>query len=140
MRTNTLILSICMALLTPLTATAKKPAPDACSIFAESPVSTDNSFDVVVRPEGPGQWFKPTVSVEIVVPVISTSTSPNAYSQTVTQTFGGLGKPNIARATFIIPDRLSIDTSRSVGVFATVSEPVNRGKSIESQCETTTNF
>lgn len=139
MRTKTMILSICMAMLIPLTATAKKPAPSECRIVAENPVSTNRSFEVVVRP-GSGQWFRPTVSVEVVVPVNSTITGPDTYSQTVTQTFGGLGQPNIARAIFYIPDSLSIDLSRSVDVFATVLQPVNRVKSIESQCETTTTF
>jgi hypothetical protein len=128
-----------MALLIPLTAIAKKPVPIECKIAADSPVATNNSFDVVVRP-GSGQWFRPTVTVEVIVPVIPTFTGPNTYSQTVTQTFAGQGQPNVARASFFIPDRLSIDLNGSVNVFATVSQPVSRGRSIESQCETTTTF
>ena len=98
-----------------------------------------SKFDVVVRP-GTGQWFKPTVTVEVVVPVNATNTGPNAYSQVVTQTFAGLGQPNVSRASFFIPDYLSVDLNSSVHVFASVSQPVNRGKSIETQCETTTTF
>lgn len=141
MSIKTMILGVCMALLIPMTAAAKKPATVDCSIRAESPVATGSVFNVVVRPApGDGQWFRPTVTVEVVVPVNATGTGPDAYSQTVTQTFGGLGQPNIARAAFIIPDYLSVDLARPVQVFATVSEPVNRRKTIDSQCETTTTF
>ena len=138
-KTKTMILSVCMALLIPLTASAKKPASIECMISAPVSVATGTSFEVVVRP-GTGQWFKPTVTVEVVVPVNATNTSPNAYSQVVTQTFGGLGQPNVSRASFFIPDYLSVDLNSSVHVFASVSQPVNRGKSIETQCETTTTF
>jgi hypothetical protein len=139
MFTKTMILGVCMALMIPMTTAAKKPATIDCRISAESPVATGSVFDVVVRP-GAGQWFRPTVTVEVVVPVNATSTGPDEYSQAVTQTFGGLGQPNVARAAFIIPDYISVDLTRAVQVFATVSEPVNRGKAIETQCETTTTF
>ena len=141
MSTKTMILGVCMALLIPMTAAARKPATVDCSISADSPVATGSVFDVVVRPgPGDGQWFRPTVTVEVVVPVSATSTGPHEYSQTVTQTFGGLGQPNVATSAFIIPDYITVDMTRPVQVFATVSEPVNRGKAIESQCETTTTF
>ena len=144
MRTRTALLNICLALLIPLTAGAKKPESEECQLEVASPVSPGIGFEVVVRPApGAGPWTAPTVDVEVSLPINSPpdlGTSPDAYSQIVMQTFDG--RPESASAFFIIPEPgyLDLDTGRNVEVFATVSEPVNRGKSVESFCETTASF
>lgn len=134
MRVTTTVLSICMALLIPFSVAAKKPESEVCNIAV---VYTDLAFEVRVRPSS-GQWFQPTVSVEMVLPLMEFST-PGTYSQIVTQEFDGLGIPNNALAFFAIPPEtryLNVDLMGTFNVFATVSEPVNKGKSIETHCET----
>ena len=143
MRMKTTMMSVCMALLIPLSAAAKQPAPAGCEVLVSAIVNPDVPFTVTVArsPAYPGQWFSPTVTVEVVAPVIgATLLGPGSYSQTVTQTFTGLGGSNDATATFIIPVFPNLDITGAVNVYATVSEPVNRGKSRESSCEAVTAF
>jgi len=143
MHIKTMIINICMAVLIPLSAAAKAPAPAGCEILVAATVNADVPFTVTVArsPTYPGQWFSPTVTVEIVAPVTgATLLGPNSYSQTVTQTFTGLRGANDATATFIIPVFPNLDITGVVNVFATVSEPVKRRKSRESSCEAVTAF
>ena len=143
MRMKTTMMSVCMALLIPLSAAAKQPAPAGCEVLVSAMVNPDVPFTVTVArsPAYPGQWFSPTVTVEVVAPVIGTSLlGPDSYSQTVTQTYTGLGGSNDATATFIIPVFPNLDITGAVNVYATVSEPVNRNKSRESSCEAVTAF
>jgi len=143
MHIKSTMMAICMALMIPLTVAAKPPAPAGCQVQVATSVDPDVPFTVTVArfPSYPGQWFSPTVTVEVVAPVIaSTLLGPNSYSQTVTQTFAGLRGSNDATATFIIPVFPNLDVTGVVHVFATVSEPVNRGKSRDSNCEAVTAF
>ena len=136
-------MTICVALLIPLSAVAKAPAAADCEVLVAATVNPDVPFTVTVArsPAYPGQWFSPTVTVEVVAPVTGvTPLGPGSYIQTVTQTFAGLGGSNDATATFIIPVFANLDITGVVNVFATVSEPVNRGKSRESSCEAVTAF
>ena len=136
------MMSICMAFLLPMSAAAKKPQPDGCEILVATTVDPDIPFMVTVArsPSYPGQWFEPTVSVEVTAPVNDALLGPNTYTQIVVQTIDGLGGSNDATATFIIPGFPNLDLTGAVDVFATVSEPVNRGKSIETYCEAVTAF
>lgn len=143
MRLQTMIITICMALCIPLSAAAKQPAPAGCEVLVPGKVDPAVPFEVTVArfPAYPGQWFSPTVTVQVVAPVVgATLLGPNSYSQTVTQTFTGLGGSNDATSTFIIPVFPNLDMTGDVSVFATVSEPVNSRKSIESTCAATTSF
>lgn len=143
MRMKTRLMNVCMALLLPLSAAAKQPAPAGCEVLVSAIVNPDVPFTVTVArsPAYPGQWFSPTVTVEVVAPVNGTSLlGPDSYSQTVTQTYTGLGGSNDATATFIIPVFPNLDITGAVNVFATVSEPVNRNKSRDSSCEAVTAF
>lgn len=131
MRIKTTITSICLALLIPISVAAKKP--EVCNLEV---VYTDLAFEVRVRPSS-GQWFQPTVSVEMALPLMD-YTAPDTYSQVVTQTFDSTR--DSALAIFTLPadeSYITIDLTGTFNVFATVSEPVNRGKSLESYCETT---
>ena len=57
MRTRTALLNICLALLIPLTAGAKKPESEECQLEVASPVFPGIGFEVVVRPApGAGPW------------------------------------------------------------------------------------
>ena len=132
-----------MALLLPLSAAAKQPVPDGCEIVVAGRVDPDVPFTVTVirSPAYPGQWFQPTVSVEVVAPVdAAVEPGPNTYSQSVVQEVDGPGGSNDATATFIIPAFLNLDFTGAVTVFATVSEQVNKGKSIETFCEAVTSL
>lgn len=150
MSIKTKLLNLCMVMLIPLTAAAKQPEPGACEVLFDGAVpgepfyvSAGSAFDVTVKQlPAEGQWFVPTVSVEMSVPLDEPNSSPanpltpGAYSQVVIQTFNSLG-PDSAKATFIIPVWLiNIQPGgAAVTVTATVSEPVNRGKSRETLCE-----
>ena len=143
MRMKTMMMKVCMALMIPLSAAAKQPAPAGCEVLVSAIVNPDVPFTVTVArsPAYPGQWFSPTVTVVVVAPVSGISLlGPDSYSQTVTQTYIGLGGSNDATATFIIPVFPNLDIAGAVNVFATVSEPVNRNKSRESSCEAVTAF
>ena len=144
MRIKAALMSISMALLIPLTAQAKKPEPAECQIAVTGPLAAGSVFEVVVRPApGAGPWTAPTIGVEVSLPINSPpglGTSPDSYSQVVAQTFDG--RPDIAKSSFIIPGMsyLDLDMGGTIVVFATVSEPVNRGRSVESFCEASANF
>lgn len=127
---------ICMALLVPLAAVAGKPEVEVCQLEV---VYTDLAFEVRVRPSA-GQWVSPTVSVELVLPLIDEYSTPETYSMNVTQTFQGLGQPNSALAIFTIPTNLSymsVDFAADFSVHVEVAEPVNRGKSLMTYCDAT---
>jgi hypothetical protein len=140
MRIRTLLVKLCLALLIPASAVAKQPVPDGCEILLATRVDPDVPFTVTVTrsPAYPGQWFSPTVTVEVVAPVDAALLGPNSYSQTVTQTVDGPGGANNATATFVIPGFPNLDLTGTVAVYATVAEPVNRGLSLETFCTATT--
>jgi hypothetical protein len=129
-------MSLCLAVLFPLAAPAKQPVADGCALLVAASVAADVPFPVTVTrlPAYPGQWVAPTVTVEVVAPVNDALLGPNRYSQTVTQEIDGLGGANDATATFLIPAFPNLDLTGTVSVYATVSEPVNRGKSLETFC------
>jgi hypothetical protein len=143
MHIKTKMMNFCLAVLIPLSAAARPPASADCEILVAATVNPDVPFTVTVSrsPAFPGQWFSPTVTVEVVAPVIgATLLGPNSYSQTVTQSFAGLGGANDATATFIIPVFPNLDVTGTVNVFATVSEPVNKRRTRDSSCEAVTAF
>ena len=152
MRVTTTILSICMALLIPMAAVAKQPEPAGCEILFVETIVPESLYEPVSVAEGvpftvkvmkspgyPGEWFKPSVSIEINVPLdepmSANPLTPETYSQIVTQTFDRKG-PNAAYATFIIPFwLLKPDYDGLVNISATVSQQINRGKHIETYCD-----
>lgn len=143
MRIMTTMMNICMALLLPMSATAKQPVADGCEILVASTIAPDSPFTVTVakKPAYPGQWVAPEVSVEVTAPLnADLEPGPNSYSQTVDQQIDGLGGSNHAIATFIIPAFSNLDLTGAVHVFATVAEPVNKGKSVNTYCESVTGF
>ena len=148
MRIKTTIISICMVLLISMSAVAKQPAADGCNILVVLPnqgtgVVANKPFEIKViqSPSYPGQWFSPTISVEVIVPIDNAiMLGPNTYSQTVIQSVDGPGGSNIATATFVIPPLTNLDVNGDIYVFATVSETVNKGKSIATYCEAVTGF
>ena len=139
MRIIAAIFKLGLMLLLPLSAMAAKPEPAGCAILLNSDVYIDAPFSVtVVRvPRYPGQWFSPTVTVEVVAPIYQPASKlgPNRYTQTVSQTFPGLGGANKAETTLFIPSFTNLDTAGILQVYATVSEPVARGKPREAHCE-----
>lgn len=141
MRIKTTIINIGMALLIPLSAAAKQPVAGGCEILVAPSVNPSIPFTVTVAksPTYPGQWFAPTVSVEITVPVNPDITpGPNSYSQTVTQAIDGLGGSNDALASFIIHAFTNL-VFTDVGIFATVEETLNKNKqSITATCNAMT--
>jgi hypothetical protein len=142
MRIRIAMMNLCLAVLLPLSAASKPPVAAACEVLVPDTVTPGVDFEVTVArsPSYPGQWFSPTVTVEVVAPVIATVLGPNSWSQTVTQTFLGLGGSNDATATFFIPAGLSVDMAGGLNVFATVSEPINKNKSRVSYCEAVIGF
>lgn len=136
MRIKTTITSICLALLIPMAAAAKKPEPASCEVLVPGNLNPGDMFDVtVVRVPGyPGQFFAPTVMVELIAPVDDGGDGPNSYSQVVTQSFD-LGESNRTQTTMWLPQLLNPDFDADVVVIATVLQPVNKGKAIESQCD-----
>lgn len=152
MQMRTMLTSACAALLIPLVAGAKPPGTTAdCQVLVPQAVSRDTPFNItVVRdPEFPGQWFSPTVTVEVFIPLTSPRPNnvPDFYSQSVTQTTLGLLGPNRATAVFVIPSPTSVltalnfvDTQQDMMVVATVSEPVNGRKTRDAVCDATIAF
>jgi len=142
MRVKITVLSVCVALSVPLSAAAKPPVTGGCQVLAPAIVNPDIPFGVTVAraPSYPGQWFAPEISVQITVPVEAGVTpGPNSYSQTVTQTVDGLGGSNSAEATFVVPSVTNLIFGDEVKVTATVSEPLNKNKDVETAtCETVT--
>jgi hypothetical protein len=137
MKIRITIAGLCLGLMLPFAAVAKKPvAADGCAVLVPAQVSADAPFTVTVskEPAYPGQWFAPTVTVEVVVPVNAALLGPNSYSQTVTQTIDGLGGDNNAKATFVIPVLPNLDVTSPVNVFATVSEPVRGNSKPDATC------
>lgn len=122
------ILSLCIAVLIPLSAAAKKPVDGGCEVLVTPQVDPDVPFTVTVvkTPSYPGQWFAPTVAVEVTSPVDASLLGPNTYAQTVTQQIDGLGGSNDATSTFVIPVTPNLDVTGTVAIQATVSEPRNR--------------
>jgi hypothetical protein len=142
MRKKYTLLMLCLVVLVPLSASGRQPVPDGCKLLVPASVNADAPFNVTVArsPAYPGQWVSPTVSVEVVVPVNDALLGPNSYSQSVTQTVDGPGGSNTATATFIIPAFPNLDLTGDVNVSAVVSEPVNRGKTLETYCTAVTAF
>jgi hypothetical protein len=142
MRIRIVTLSLCMAVPISLSAAAKAPVAVGCEVLVADTVAAGAAFPVTVArsPSYPGQWFSPTVTVEVVAPVVAAAPGPDSWSQTVTQTFLGLGGSNDATAIFFVPELLNIDRTGVVEVFATVSEPISKGKSRVSYCEAVTSF
>jgi hypothetical protein len=135
-----MLMSACAALLIPLSAAAKPPAPVGCQLIVPDSAQQGAEFQVtVVRdPEFPGQWFSPTVTVELFVPTGSTTPLvPQVYSQSVTQTFLGLGGANRAGVVFYVPTQTSLGwgVSGEVHVVATVSEPTSNRKTRDAVCD-----
>jgi len=142
---RTLLMSVCAALLVPLSAAAKPPEPAGCQLIVPDFAQQGMEFEVIVArvPRFPGQWFSPTVTVEIFIPTGSTSPLvPDVYSQSITQTFLGLGGANVATAVFYVPTPASLGwgISGEVHVVATVSEPVNGRKTRDAVCDATIAF
>lgn len=135
------ILCFCTALLLPISAIAKQPVEGGCEILVSSSVNPSIPFNVTVvkSPTYPGQWFAPTVSTEIVVPVnADISPGPNDYSQTVVQAIDGLGGSNDAVASFVIPAFTNLKFS-TVNIYASVSEPLNKSKqTVTAYCQAST--
>ena len=127
MHTTNRILSLCIAVLIPLSAAAKKPTAGGCEILVAPQVDPDVPFTVTVvkTPSYPGQWFAPTVSVELTTPVDPSLLGPNTYVQTIAQQIDGLGGSNDATSTFIIPISPNLDLTGTVTIEATVSEARN---------------
>jgi len=141
MRVTTTVLSICMALLIPMAAAAKQPVSDACTILVDPYVLTNEPFTITVSAteQYPGQWYDPTVSLDITVPIDTGLPGEiNAYNQSVIQEINGPGGANKATATFVIPVVQNFMNGGTVKILANIEEPVNRGKSLETYCEATT--
>jgi len=141
MRVTTTVLSICMALLIPMAAAAKQPVSDACTILVDSYVLINEPFTITVSAteQYPGQWYDPTVSLDITVPIDTGLPGEiNAYNQSVIQEINGPGGANKATATFVIPVVQNFMNGGTVKILANIEEPVNRGKSLETYCEATT--
>lgn len=146
MNFKTAIPNICLAVLIPLSATAKPPVPGDCELFVASGVNPDMPFTVTVaRGDAyPGQWLSPTVMVEIDVPLQEPSAgvvnpNPVSYSQNVTQTLEGLGLPNTVDTKFVIPELPNLVSGGSVNISATISEPLNKNKqTVTAICENNT--
>lgn len=129
----------CITLLVPLSAAAKRTTPD-CAVLVEPAVQLDAPFTVRVRrvPAYPGQWFSPTITVEVVAPLVPTASGWESYSQTLTRTFQGILTANLAEFSFTIPASPDGEYDGEVDIFATVSEPVGKRRTRDSFCEATT--
>ena len=141
MRIKTTITSICLALLIPIAAAAKQPVSDACTILVDTHVLTNEPFTITVSAteQYPGQWYDPTVSLDITVPINKELPGEiNAYNQSVIQEINSPGGANEATATFVIPVVQNFLNEGTVKILAKIKEPVNRGKSLETYCEATT--
>lgn len=155
MKTWTRTLMLCTAALMPVSAAAVPPETDGCAVAIDNAVPPQPvevvpgvPFDVVVRPQpGSGQWFSPTITVEVVAVPLGPPeppASPESWSQTVTQSFGGgLGGPNKATAQLLIPyDPVNanvpvFDYGQPATVTATVSEPLSNRKYRVAVCTLT---
>jgi len=124
-----------------MAAAAKQPVSDACTILVDSYVLINEPFTITVSAteQYPGQWYDPTVSLDITVPIDTGLPGEiNAYNQSVIQEINGPGGANKATATFVIPVVQNFMNGGTVKILANIEEPVNRGKSLETYCEATT--
>jgi hypothetical protein len=133
------MMTACMAVLTPLAAGAAKPSA-GCAVLLPDSVQVGVPFEVKVRrvPAFPGQWFSPTITVDVVVQLVPEPSGPRRFTLTFEETFPGILTSNEATAIFTIPDLANIDAEADVDVFAMVSEPTSGRVSRDSFCEEST--
>ena len=132
--------ALCLALLAPGIASAKKPNPSdaACALLlAPDPdyVYTDIPFTVkLVRvPSYPGAFRQPTVSIDVSYPM----PGGGVLTQSYTQTFPVFNVTYV-QTSFTPPSSSSgIVENGVVMIDATVTEPVNKKKSKITSCSTT---
>jgi hypothetical protein len=141
MKKKLTVLAICLTLLVPCIADAKKPRPpvDAACALLLSPtddVYTGESFRVkLVRvPSYPGAFRNPTIKIDVFYPSIDNSIPPAKATFTLP-----LFNVTYVEASFPVPlmsDGIVIGDV--VEIFATVTEPIKGKKKYKTTSCTTT--
>jgi hypothetical protein len=134
------MLALCLVLLTPGIASAKKPTPaePGCELLlAPDPsfIYTGNPYTVkLVRvPSYPGAFRQPTVSIDVSYPMSEGST----YTVNDTRSFPDFNVTYM-ESNFVAPSSDSgIAENGVVEIDATVTEPVRKNKFITTSCTTT---
>jgi hypothetical protein len=139
MRIRNIILAVCLAVLVPGMAAAKKPTQPAptpepgCDILVSDVIYKGNSYPVkIVRvPSYPGAWHNPTVTLEAKY-------TGSTQTQTVEIGLANVFSVTYVNATLVVPDDASF--AGDATITAMIKEPLKRKNTYKTTtCSVTRN-